>query len=67
MLRTFNKLLSLIAGILMLATVSAKSDVVVASAGPMSGQYASFGAQLKAGAEMWFCLLYTSPSPRDRH
>ena len=53
MFRTFNKLLSLIAGTLMLATVSAKADVVVASAGPMSGQYASFGAQLKAGAEMW--------------
>ena len=53
MLRTFNKLLSLIAGTLMLATVSVKADVVVASAGPMSGQYASFGAQLKAGAEMW--------------
>jgi len=49
----FNKLLSLIAGTLMLATVSAKAEVVVASAGPMSGQYASFGAQLKAGAEMW--------------
>ena len=45
MLRTFNKLLSLIAGTLMLATVSAKAEVVVASAGPMSGQYASFGAQ----------------------
>ena len=37
----------------MLATVSAKADVIVASAGPMSGQYASFGSQLKAGAEMW--------------
>ena len=37
----------------MLATVSVKAEVVVASAGPMSGQYASFGAQLKAGAEMW--------------
>ena len=49
----FNKLLSLIAGTLMLATASVKADVVVASAGPMSGQYASFGAQLKAGAEMW--------------
>jgi len=53
MFRMFNKLLSLIAGTLMLATVSAKAEVVVASAGPMSGQYASFGAQLKAGAEMW--------------
>ena len=55
----FNKLLSLIAGTLMLATVSAKADVVVASAGPMSGQYASFGAQLKA------CLLYTSDAADD--
>jgi branched-chain amino acid transport system substrate-binding protein len=53
MFRTFNKFLSLIAASLMLATVSAKAEVVVASAGPMSGQYASFGAQLKAGAEMW--------------
>ena len=53
MFRTFNKLLSLIAGTLMLATASVKADVVVASAGPMSGQYASFGSQLKAGAEMW--------------
>ena len=41
MFRTFNKLLSLIAGILMLATASVKADVVVASAGPMSGQYLS--------------------------
>ena len=53
MLGTFRKILSLTAGLLMLATVSAKADIVVASAGPMSGQYASFGAQLKAGAEMW--------------
>ena len=53
MFRTFNKFLSLIVATLMLATVSAKAEVVVASAGPMSGQYASFGAQLKAGAEMW--------------
>ena len=53
MFRTLNKFLSLIAATLMLATVSVKAEVVVASAGPMSGQYAAFGAQLKAGAEMW--------------
>ena len=41
----------------MLATASVKADVVVASAGPMSGQYASFGSQLKAGAEMWLSTL----------
>ena len=53
MLGNLKKVLSLAAAILMLSTISAKSDIVVASAGPMSGQYASFGAQLKAGAEMW--------------
>ncbi|MDM7945505.1 MAG: branched-chain amino acid ABC transporter substrate-binding protein [Oceanibaculum nanhaiense] len=29
----------------------AKADITVATAGPMTGQYASFGAQMKAGAE----------------
>jgi branched-chain amino acid transport system substrate-binding protein len=31
---------------------SAYADIVIATAGPMTGQYASFGAQMKAGAEM---------------
>ena len=53
MLKTFKKTISLIAAFLMLGSVSVKADITVASAGPMSGQYASFGAQLKAGAEMW--------------
>src|SRR5690606_7087023 len=30
----------------------ALADIVIATAGPMAGQYASFGAQMKAGAEM---------------
>lgn len=30
----------------------AHADIVIATAGPMTGQYASFGAQMKAGAEM---------------
>ncbi|MCO5159464.1 MAG: branched-chain amino acid ABC transporter substrate-binding protein, partial [Aquamicrobium sp.] len=30
----------------------ALADIVIATAGPMTGQYASFGAQMKAGAEM---------------
>lgn len=35
-----------------LAGVSAaKADIVIATAGPMTGQYASFGQQMKAGAE----------------
>ena len=43
----------MIATFLMLGSLSVKADITVAAAGPMSGQYASFGAQFKAGAEMW--------------
>lgn len=32
-------------------TSAAMADIVIATAGPMTGQYASFGAQMKAGAE----------------
>ena len=31
---------------------SAKADITIATAGPMTGQYASFGEQMKRGAEM---------------
>ncbi|UCH73592.1 MAG: branched-chain amino acid ABC transporter substrate-binding protein [Rhodospirillales bacterium] len=30
---------------------TAQADITIATAGPMTGQYASFGAQMKAGAE----------------
>jgi branched-chain amino acid transport system substrate-binding protein len=30
----------------------ASADIVIGTAGPMTGQYASFGAQIRAGAEM---------------
>ena len=53
MLRTFKKTISLIAAFLMLGTLSAKTEVIVASAGPMTGDLAVFGEQLKYGAEMW--------------
>ena len=52
MFKIMKNILSIIASIFLLGSITAKADVVVASAGPMSGQYASFGAQLKAGAEM---------------
>lgn len=32
-------------------STGAWADIVIATAGPMTGQYASFGAQMKAGAE----------------
>jgi branched-chain amino acid transport system substrate-binding protein len=31
---------------------TAQADIAIATAGPMTGQYASFGQQMKAGAEM---------------
>lgn len=31
---------------------AAQADIMIATAGPMTGQYASFGQQMKAGAEM---------------
>lgn len=31
---------------------AAQADITIATAGPMTGQYASFGLQMKAGAEM---------------
>jgi len=30
---------------------AARADIIIATAGPMTGQYATFGAQMKAGAE----------------
>ncbi|WP_321502688.1 branched-chain amino acid ABC transporter substrate-binding protein [Breoghania sp.] len=35
----------------MAMTSAALADIVIATAGPMTGQYASFGEQMKAGAE----------------
>ena len=36
----------------LIASTGARADLLVASAGPMTGDYASFGEQLKRGAEM---------------
>ena len=35
-----------------LAVTAARADIAIAAAGPMTGQYASFGQQMRAGAEM---------------
>ena len=46
---------ALLAGVALASTIAmsgvALADIVIATAGPMTGQYASFGAQMKAGAE----------------
>ncbi|MCB9929255.1 MAG: branched-chain amino acid ABC transporter substrate-binding protein [Alphaproteobacteria bacterium] len=46
------KTLSLAAAAAALVANVAYADIVIATAGPMTGQYASFGQQMKAGAEM---------------
>ena len=33
-------------------SMPAGADIVIATAGPMTGQYASFGEQMRRGAEM---------------
>ncbi len=45
------KTLSMVAAAALIAG-TAHADITIATAGPMTGQYASFGAQMKAGAEM---------------
>ena len=44
---------SLLAGVALsfVMSTAAYADILIATAGPMTGQYASFGAQMKAGAE----------------
>jgi branched-chain amino acid transport system substrate-binding protein len=44
-------LLSGLAASIVLAAGIAQADITVATAGPITGQYATFGAQMKAGAE----------------
>ena len=39
------------AAALTVGATTAKADIEIATAGPMTGQYASFGAQMRAGAE----------------
>ena len=40
-----------LAAIMAFGATAANAEIVIATAGPMTGQYASFGAQMKAGAE----------------
>ena len=44
------KTISLAAAVALMAS-TASADITIATAGPMTGQYASFGEQMKAGAE----------------
>ncbi|NIA67087.1 branched-chain amino acid ABC transporter substrate-binding protein [Pelagibius litoralis] len=50
-MRKFTSVLMAAAAVTALSVTAAKADIVIATAGPMTGQYASFGQQMKAGAE----------------
>ncbi|MBL4876218.1 MAG: branched-chain amino acid ABC transporter substrate-binding protein [Cohaesibacteraceae bacterium] len=46
---------ALLAGVAMavaFTATAAQADIVIAAAGPMTGQYATFGAQMRAGAQL---------------
>lgn len=45
-------LTSLTAAVALALSASAQADITIATAGPMTGQYAAFGEQMKRGAEM---------------
>ena len=41
-----------VATALVVGLATTQADILIATAGPMTGQYASFGQQMKDGAEM---------------
>ncbi len=46
------KLALAVAGASLLGITAAKAEIAIATAGPMTGQYAAFGEQMRRGAEM---------------
>ena len=50
-MRKFMNVLAAVAAASVFGATAAHADITIATAGPMTGQYASFGAQMKAGAE----------------
>lgn len=50
-MRKFTSVLMAAAAVTALSVTAARAEIVIATAGPMTGQYASFGQQMKAGAE----------------
>jgi branched-chain amino acid transport system substrate-binding protein len=55
-MRFFNQaktiLMGSVAGLTLMAATPALAEITIGVAGPMTGQYATFGQQMKAGAEM---------------
>ena len=50
-MKTLSKVLVAVS-VMLLGMGSAMADILISTAGPMTGQYASFGEQMKRGAEM---------------
>lgn len=50
-MKRFSSILLAASAAALLGAVPAKAEIAIATAGPMTGQYASFGQQMKAGAE----------------
>ncbi len=40
------------ASVALMVSTAARAEIAIATAGPMTGQYASFGEQMRRGAEM---------------
>jgi len=51
-MKSWMKLPLLAVGAALLSTAAAKADTIIATVGPMTGQYAIFGDQMKRGAEL---------------
>ncbi|MDH3229913.1 MAG: branched-chain amino acid ABC transporter substrate-binding protein [Alphaproteobacteria bacterium] len=50
-MKRLMNVLAAAAAVSVFGAAAAHADITIATAGPMTGQYASFGAQMKAGAE----------------
>src|SRR5438309_1002182 len=51
-MKSWMKLPILAVGAALLSAAAAKADTIIATVGPMTGQYAIFGDQMKRGAEL---------------
>ena len=51
-MQTFVKTVAAIAAVTIVGTATARADITISTNGPMTGQYAAFGEQMKRGAEM---------------
>jgi branched-chain amino acid transport system substrate-binding protein len=51
-MRRFGSIVAAASAAIFVGSYAAKADIVIAAAGPMTGQYAAFGEQMQRGAQM---------------